>query len=219
MELRIRFTIQLQFIYSICQTLYHWPGRGITPAFRTEESRKLALPVRCRTSAHRPRITGSRPRSKSRSCKTKIANIRKDFVPSRRTTLPRTTWSCWSRTCPSGICRSQGQTDMARRVAGSRSSTRTRETRKNPLPSGTEGSQETAETPAVLSNESPGLSPPAPAVDRSRRYPRILLILFLCTLPLVNPIVHGNGVGYYAYVRAPLIERKLDITYGSFRDQ
>ena len=88
---------------------------------------------------------------------------------------------------------------MARRVAGSRSSTRTRETRKNPLPSGTEGSQETAEMPAVLSNESPGLSPPAPAVDRSRRYPRILLILFLCTLPLVNPIVHGNGVGYYAY--------------------
>ena len=45
MELRIRFTIQLKFIYSICQTLYHWPGRGITPAFRTEESRKLALPV------------------------------------------------------------------------------------------------------------------------------------------------------------------------------
>ena len=56
MELRIRFTIQLKFIYSICQTLYHWPGRGITPAFRTEESRKLALPLRCRTSAHRPRI-------------------------------------------------------------------------------------------------------------------------------------------------------------------
>ena len=45
MELRIRFTIQLKFIYSICQTLYHWPGRGITPAFRTEKSRKLALPV------------------------------------------------------------------------------------------------------------------------------------------------------------------------------
>src|SRR5215472_5531225 len=48
------------------------------------------------------------------------------------------------------------------------------------------------------------------AVDRSRRYTRILLILFLCKLPLVNPIVHGDGVGYYAYVRAPLIEHSLD---------
>src|SRR5215472_13699536 len=27
----IRFTIRLKFIYSICQTLYSWPGRGITP--------------------------------------------------------------------------------------------------------------------------------------------------------------------------------------------
>ena len=59
-----------------------------------------------------------------------------------------------------------------------------------------------AETPGVVFHESPGLSPPAPAVDRSRRYTRILLILFLCTLPLVNPIVHGDGVGYYTFVRA-----------------
>jgi hypothetical protein len=43
----------------------------------------------------------------------------------------------------------------------------------------------------------------------SRRYPRILFILFLCSLPLVNPIVHGDGVGYYAYVRAPLIQHNL----------
>jgi len=62
----------------------------------------------------------------------------------------------------------------------------------------------------LLVNESPGLSPPAPPVDRSRRYTRILLILFLCTLPLVNPIVHGDGVGYHAYVRAPLIEHNFD---------
>jgi hypothetical protein len=46
-------------------------------------------------------------------------------------------------------------------------------------------------------------------VDRSGRYTLILLILFLCTLPLVNPIVHGDGVGYYAYVRAPLIQHNL----------
>jgi hypothetical protein len=32
------------------------------------------------------------------------------------------------------------------------------------------------------------------------------------TLPLVNPIAHGDGVGYYAYVRAALIELNLDFT-------
>jgi hypothetical protein len=68
------------------------------------------------------------------------------------------------------------------------------------------------ETPAVVFHESPGLPPSAQAVDRSRRYTRILVILFLCTLPLVNPIVHGDGVGYYAYVRAPLIEHNFDFT-------
>jgi hypothetical protein len=89
-----------------------------------------------------------------------------------------------------------------------------RETRRNSLPSGTGGSQEMemAETPAMLFSASPALPPPAPAVDRSRRYTRILLIVFLCTLPLANPIVHGDGVGYYAYVRAPLIEQSLDLT-------
>ena len=61
----------------------------------------------------------------------------------------------------------------------------------------------------MLLDESPGLFPPAPPVDRSRRYTRILLLLFLCTFPLVNPIVHGDGVGYYAYIRAPLIQHNL----------
>src|SRR5215472_3411712 len=87
-----------------------------------------------------------------------------------------------------------------------------RETRRNSLPSVTSGSQEMAETPAMLFHESPALPPPAPAVDRSRRHTRILLILFTCTLPLVNPIVHGDGVGYYGYVRAPLIQHNLDFT-------
>ena len=41
------------------------------------------------------------------------------------------------------------------------------------------------------------------------RYRRILFILFLCSLPLINPIVHGDGVGYYAYARAPLIQHNL----------
>ena len=43
----------------------------------------------------------------------------------------------------------------------------------------------------------------------STRYQRILFILFLCSLPLINPIVHGDGVGYYAYARAPLIQHNL----------
>ena len=37
-----------------------------------------------------------------------------------------------------------------------------------------------------------------------------LLVLFLLTLPLVNPWVRGDGVGYYAYVRSLLIEHRLD---------
>ena len=43
----------------------------------------------------------------------------------------------------------------------------------------------------------------------SARYQRILFIVFLCSLPLINPIVHGDGVGYYAYARAPLIQHNL----------
>ena len=40
-------------------------------------------------------------------------------------------------------------------------------------------------------------------------YPTILLIIFVVTLPLVNPWVRGDGVGYYAYVRALLVEHHL----------
>jgi hypothetical protein len=42
---------------------------------------------------------------------------------------------------------------------------------------------------------------------------RVLLILFLLSLPFVNPWVRGDGVGYYAYARAPLIEHSLDFTH------
>lgn len=48
-----------------------------------------------------------------------------------------------------------------------------------------------------------------PRKKSSVRFTRILFILFLCSLPLVNPIVHGDGVGYYAYARAPLIQHNL----------
>ena len=42
---------------------------------------------------------------------------------------------------------------------------------------------------------------------------RILLLVFLVSLVLVNPIVHGDGVGYYAYARALLIDHGLDFTH------
>jgi hypothetical protein len=49
--------------------------------------------------------------------------------------------------------------------------------------------------------------------NQQRRFQWILLLVFLLTLPLVNPWVRGDGVGYYAYARAPLIEHSLDFTH------
>src|SRR6267378_510002 len=57
-----------------------------------------------------------------------------------------------------------------------------------------------------ISHESAHFPAVAPS---SVRFVRILLVLFLLSLPLVNPIVHGDGVGYYAYARAPLIQHNL----------
>jgi hypothetical protein len=45
------------------------------------------------------------------------------------------------------------------------------------------------------------------------RFEWILLGIFLITIPLLNPWVRGDGVGYYAYARAPLIEHNLDFTH------
>lgn len=45
---------------------------------------------------------------------------------------------------------------------------------------------------------------------RLGRYERWLVVIFLLSLPFVNPWVHGDGVGYYAYARALLIEHRLD---------
>ena len=47
------------------------------------------------------------------------------------------------------------------------------------------------------------------AVARVRFHLLILTAVFVVTLPLVNPLVHGDGVGYYAYLRAPLIQHNL----------
>src|SRR6202035_353562 len=45
----------------------------------------------------------------------------------------------------------------------------------------------------------------------TRRFPyiKLFLILFLLSLPFVNPTVHGDGVGYYAYARAILVQHNL----------
>jgi hypothetical protein len=54
------------------------------------------------------------------------------------------------------------------------------------------------------------LSPSPPR--RSRKAERWLLLFFLFSLSLLNPWVRGDGVGYYAYARAPLIQHNLDFT-------
>jgi len=46
----------------------------------------------------------------------------------------------------------------------------------------------------------------------SRKSERLLLLLFLFSLPFLNPWVRGDGVGYYAFARAPLIQHNLDFT-------
>ncbi|HUI74376.1 MAG TPA: glycosyltransferase family 39 protein [Candidatus Acidoferrum sp.] len=57
-----------------------------------------------------------------------------------------------------------------------------------------------------------------------RRPGLILFILFLLSVPLLNPWVRGDGVGYYAFARALLIQHNLDFTADyqhanpSFRD-
>lgn len=45
---------------------------------------------------------------------------------------------------------------------------------------------------------------------RITKYERSLLLLFALTLPLINPWVRGDGVGYYAFARSLLIEHRLD---------
>jgi len=47
----------------------------------------------------------------------------------------------------------------------------------------------------------------------SRSSERILTLLFLFSLSLLNPWIHGDGIGYYALARAPLIEHSLDFTH------
>src|SRR5487761_962685 len=42
------------------------------------------------------------------------------------------------------------------------------------------------------------------------KYDKILILIFVLTLPLVNPWVRGDGVGYYAYARSLIVGHNLD---------
>jgi hypothetical protein len=68
--------------------------------------------------------------------------------------------------------------------------------------------------PATLLQEKAAVLPPsADSQVQARGLERLLLVLFLLSLPLVNPWIRGDGVGYYAYARAPLIEHSFDFTH------
>src|SRR5690348_18191575 len=64
-------------------------------------------------------------------------------------------------------------------------------------------------TTDALFVQSQSLSRP---LAQARAFERPLLFLFLLSLALLNPWVRGDGVGYYAFARAPLIQHNLDFT-------
>ena len=66
-------------------------------------------------------------------------------------------------------------------------------------------------TPAECEPNAPVVQGLSPAMGR-HRYSTLLGVLFLLTLPLINPWVRGDGVGYYAYIRSLLIEHDLDFS-------
>src|SRR6516225_10122720 len=63
-----------------------------------------------------------------------------------------------------------------------------------------------------ISSSHSGVSP-SPLEAPQCRLEISLLVIFVLTLPLLNPWIRGDGVGYYAYARAPLIEHNLDFTH------
>ncbi len=60
-----------------------------------------------------------------------------------------------------------------------------------------------------MSSAVPPLNSPPPESAARSFYARLLLLFFLLSLPFANPIVHGDGVCYYAYARAALIQHNL----------
>src|SRR5271157_4438151 len=45
---------------------------------------------------------------------------------------------------------------------------------------------------------------------RWTKYEKALAVLFLLTLPMIRPWIHGDGRGYYAFARAVLFQHNLD---------
>ena len=66
---------------------------------------------------------------------------------------------------------------------------------------------------SIISPSQGRVSLHSPPEAPQRRLEISLLVIFVLTLPLLNPWVRGDGVGYYAYARAPLIEHNLDFTH------
>ena len=56
----------------------------------------------------------------------------------------------------------------------------------------------------------PFAKPSAAGIAAPATHVRLLCFLFLLTLPVVNPWVRGDGVGYYAYLRSALIDHDLN---------
>lgn len=56
-------------------------------------------------------------------------------------------------------------------------------------------------------------TPTKPGSNILRDRPQLTLLLLFCLcLPVLNPWIRGDGVGYYSFARAPLIEHSLDFT-------
>jgi len=52
-------------------------------------------------------------------------------------------------------------------------------------------------------------NPHCRGIERLSSAEKLFCVLFLLTLPFLNPWVRGDGVGYYAFIRAPLVERNF----------
>ncbi len=63
-----------------------------------------------------------------------------------------------------------------------------------------------------VSEIQPGGSARGLSAARERRAIRSVSTVFLLSLVLINPWVRGDGVGYYAFARAPMIEHSFDFT-------
>src|SRR5215469_17995507 len=74
-------------------------------------------------------------------------------------------------------------------------------------------SQEGVSVGSGISSSHSVVSPDSFLQATEHRLEICLLVIFVLTLALLNPWVRGDGVGYYAYARAPLIEHNLDFTH------